>query len=86
MPTLIFGLRILNERKGMRAQATIVEQIEETLRFFDKSYYHKDAPLYPERWRNNLSSSMLTGKTPVVYVLIMLVMMLCVVATLWLIL
>jgi len=85
-PTGVFAYRILSEKSSMKRQAEIVEKIEHELHLFDEGQYVADASLYPHRWKGNLAANMLKRKTPTYYVLILIIMTLCVIASLWLIL
>ncbi|MDJ0752235.1 MAG: hypothetical protein QNJ45_01870 [Ardenticatenaceae bacterium] len=85
IPTAVFAVRILSENQSMARQGKIVEAIQEELRFFDKGVYIQDQSLYPNRWRHGFAQSMLTRRTPTYYVIVIVVMALCVIATLWLI-
>lgn len=86
IPASIFAFRILDERKTMSRQAEIIEKIQEEFKFFDEGYYFEAAPLYPSRWRGNLSKNMLKRKTPIIFSLILIFMTICIMVAIWLIL
>ncbi len=86
IPAGVFAFRILDERKTISRQAEVVEKIQEELKFFDKGYYMEASPLYPNRWKGNLSKNMLKRKTPIIFAWILIFMTICVIGTIWLML
>jgi len=86
IPSGVFAFRILDERKTMSRQAEVVEKIQKEFKFFDEGYYVEASPLYPNRWRGNLSKNMLKRKTPIIFAWILVFMTICVFASIWLML
>jgi len=85
IPSFIATSRILVERSKATKNAQTVERIQQLLHLFEDGYYGVQSP-YPPVWAGNLARGRLNRKTPVYYALILLLLMICVITTIWLIL
>jgi hypothetical protein len=85
IPTGLFIYRINSSARGFLGSAHAIDRIGEALRLVEKGYYTEDS-IYPERWSGHLSKRVLRRKTPKYYTAILVLMLLCVVASVWLLL
>jgi len=85
VPALLIILRIRDQSKGSITNAKAVERLQELLLLFEDGPYGVQSP-YPHEWKNKLAHSRLKRKTPIYYILILLLMTACVITTVWLVL
>ncbi|MBT3336463.1 MAG: hypothetical protein HN855_01030 [Anaerolineae bacterium] len=86
IPTIIFIVRVLSERKSIARQGIVIDRIRNELNFLKKGYYIKDEYLLPDEWHGSLSKSLRKRKTPYIYAIILTVLLVGVVTTIWMIL
>ena len=86
VPTAIFCIRILSERKSMIQQANLVVKLEDALHLFKEGFYISMQSLYPDYWRVKLPDAARNRRTPLYFVIILLFLLACVTATIWILL
>jgi len=84
-PTVIFATRIRRYSQRSVGNAEAIDRIERVLHLFDEGYYGADTP-YPKEWAGTFSNKRKERNTQNYYSAIMLLMAVCVIATVWLIL
>ncbi len=85
VPTIIFAVRIRRYTERSVENAEAIDRIERVLHLFEEGYYGVDTP-YPEEWAGGLSNRRKKRNTQNYYSAIMLLLAVCVIATVWLIL
>lgn len=85
VPSSILAVRILGYSKRSVQNAETVERIEVLLRMFEAGYYGSESP-YPPSWQGAFASGRRRRRTAFYYTGILLLMVFCVVMTVWLLL
>jgi|CXWL01.1.fsa_nt_gi hypothetical protein len=85
IPTLLVIYRIVRQKSRSVKNAETIERIQQLLHLFDEGVYGSQSP-YPKEWAGNLAKGRLKRTTPNYYALILLLMMACVITTIWLVL
>lgn len=85
LPTFLMSSRMLWQRKMIVGYAKAVEYIEKALNVFQKDYYGVPYVL-PKEWEGQFSTSHRKRKEPQYYIGILILMAVCVIATIWIVL
>lgn len=85
LPTLLISWRMFKQINLIVKNAEAVEYIEAALKVFKKDYYGVPK-LYPEEWEGNLALDYSNRKIQRTYVSILMLMAVCVIATIWIVL
>jgi hypothetical protein len=83
VPTILLTSRILRQSKASVGNAEAIERVQQLLHLFEDGYYGAHSP-YPQTWEGTLAKGRLKRRSPYYYAFILVLMVACVVATIWL--